>query len=73
MRIKLAADHDGRTIVIQYTYVGLNCKSLRVSVLRTLDFSDGTTDALNSEAGSFLLQFGEVLEERHFDSAENTA
>lgn len=47
-------------------------KSLRVSVLRTLYLSDGTTDTLSSEAGSLLVQFGEVLEERHFDSAANT-
>jgi len=73
VRIKLAPDHDGRTILIQHAYERLNSKSARVSVLRTLDLSDRTTDTLSSEAGGLLVQFGEVLEERHFDSAENTA
>ena len=60
-------DHDGRTILIQYTYGRLNRRSPRVRVLRTLNLRDGTADTFSSEAGSLLVQFGEVLEERHFD------
>jgi hypothetical protein len=70
IRVRLAADRGGRTILIQHAYWTLSQQSeghyhFGGSILRTLDLSKGTTDALSSEGGSLFLQFGKVLEERH--------
>jgi len=70
IRIKSGAKHDRPTVLVQHAYERFSQESPehQGKHLRTLDFSDGTTDTLSSEAGRLLVQFGQfgkVLEERH--------